>query len=212
MGAGRPVLRGQAAPGVVDQGGDSGEQALPLEAPLGEVADGLALEVVELVQEVGPPRVGLGRRVGVVLPAPRDLDDPADPLVVRLESAQLQDPQEAVERHDHTVAQEPADSGLTTERDVLWKCFRNTLSRAIGISETEVDSEVRWLQLSDGDRLLLCTDGLTDMVDEATIGAALGQQGSLSEASRALIDLALDRGGRDNVTVVVADYHIASGP
>jgi hypothetical protein len=61
-----PVPRGQAAPGVVDHGEDPGEQALPLQPPIGEVADGRALEVVELVQEAGPPRLGLGRGVGVL--------------------------------------------------------------------------------------------------------------------------------------------------
>jgi PPM family protein phosphatase len=62
--------------------------------------------------------------------------------------------------------------------------------------------------LTDGDRLLLCTDGLTEMVDDATIATELGRQTSSAEACRALIDLALDRGGKDNVTVVVADYRI----
>src|SRR5262249_8805389 len=64
---GRPVPCGQAAPGVVDQGDDSGEQALSLESPIREVADGLALEVIELIQEVGSPRVGVRRGVGIVL-------------------------------------------------------------------------------------------------------------------------------------------------
>jgi protein phosphatase len=80
--------------------------------------------------------------------------------------------------HDHTLAQELADRGLATERDVIWQYYRNALSRAIGIPETGGDSEILRLRLADGDRLLLCTDGLTDMVDGATIGAELSQQAS----------------------------------
>ena len=113
---------------------------------------------------------------------------------------------------DHTLAQELADLGLTSERDVAWCYYRTALTRAIGIPGAGDESDIRRLRLADGDRLLLCTDGLTDMVDEATIGAELGRQATSAEACRALIDLALDRGGRDNVTVVVAGYRISSSP
>ena len=68
------------------------------------------------------------------------------------------------------------------------------------------------VELRSGDRLLLCTDGLPEMVDDATIAAELGRPTSAAEACRALIGLALDRGGKDNVTVVVADYRIPEGP
>jgi protein phosphatase len=112
---------------------------------------------------------------------------------------------------DHTLAQELADLGLTSEREVAWRYYRTALTRAIGIPGAGEESEIRRLRLADGDRLLLCTDGLTDMVDEATIGAELGRPASSAQTCRALVDLALDRGGRDNITVVVADYRISSG-
>ena len=83
------------------------------------------------------------------------------------------------------------------------------LTHAIGIREAGGEPEIRRLQLADGDRLLLCTDGLTDMVDDATIAAELGRRTSAAEACQALIDLALDRGGKDNVTVIVADYRVS---
>ena len=57
-------------------------------------------------------------------------------------------------------------------------------------------------------RLLLCTDGLTDMVDEEKLAELLGQTKQPGVACQALVDLALERGGRDNVTVVVADYSV----
>ena len=66
-------------------------------------------------------------------------------------------------------------------------------------------------KLADGDRLLLCTDGLTDMVDDAAIAAELGRGSPADDACRALVDLALARGGRDNITVVVAEYRFPVG-
>ena len=113
---------------------------------------------------------------------------------------------------DHTVAQAMADSGLDSERDVVPHRLQHMLTQAIGIQGVGADPEFRRVRLADGDRLLLCTDGLTEMVDDAMIATELGRQTSAAEACRALIDLALDRGGKDNVTVVVADYRIPSGP
>ena len=66
-------------------------------------------------------------------------------------------------------------------------------------------------KLEAGDRLLLCTDGLTDMVDDGTIGQELGRAITAADASRSLVDLAVERGGRDNVTVVVANYRRPAG-
>jgi len=85
------------------------------------------------------------------------------------------------------------------------------LTQAIGIREDAGEPDIRRLSLEDGDRLLLCTDGLTDMVDDAAIALALKRGGGSEAACRALVDLALERGGRDNVTVVVATYRIAPG-
>ena len=113
---------------------------------------------------------------------------------------------------DHTLAQEMADSGQISARDAALHRYRHALTRAIGIRGGGDEPEIRGLRLADGDRLLLCTDGLTAMVDDTTLATELGRQTSSAEACRAFIDLALARGGKDNVTVVVADYRIPSGP
>ena len=89
--------------------------------------------------------------------------------------------------------------------------YRHMLTQAIGIRENGGEPDIHRLQLEDGDRLLLCTDGLTDMVDDATIAAELQGSATSGEACQALIDLALDHGGRDNVTAVVASYRIEAG-
>jgi len=111
---------------------------------------------------------------------------------------------------DHTVAQEMADHGLGFAQDVPAR-FRHVLTHAIGIRETGNDPDLGRIRLADGDRLLLCTDGLTDMVDDAAIARELERGASSQEACRALVDLALERGGKDNVTVVVARYDMPLG-
>ena len=86
------------------------------------------------------------------------------------------------------------------------------LTRAIGVPDAGGEPDVYRYQLMNGDRLVLCTDGLTDMVDDEAIARELGREGTADAACQALIDLALDRGGKDNVTVVVATYRIAPVP
>ena len=113
---------------------------------------------------------------------------------------------------DHTKAQELADSGKLPADDVATHALRNVLTEAIGLWEEGGEPDVRRLPLADGDRLLLCTDGLTEMVDDATIAAELGRDRPAAEACQALLDLALARGGLDNVTIIVAGYRIPDGP
>jgi protein phosphatase len=112
---------------------------------------------------------------------------------------------------DHTLAQELADLGRDPAEDAATHALRNVLSDAIGLREDGGKPEVRRLRLADGDRLLLCTDGLTEMVDDATIAAEMGRDRPAAEVCQGLLDLALDRGGLDNVTIVVAGYRIPEG-
>ena len=110
---------------------------------------------------------------------------------------------------DHTVAQEMADHESIPIEDVPSR-FHHMLTQAIGIRENGAEPEIRRVHLTDGDRLLLCTDGLTDMVDDATIATVLQDKASSDAACQALVNLALKHGGKDNVTVVVAGYHVPS--
>jgi protein phosphatase len=109
---------------------------------------------------------------------------------------------------DHTVAQRLIDDGLISPQDEGARQLRHFLTQALGAKGDVIDPEVHKMLLVGGDQLLLCTDGLTEMVDEETIASILQEKGSAGEACRALIDLALEQGGEDNVTVVVARYDI----
>jgi protein phosphatase len=62
--------------------------------------------------------------------------------------------------------------------------------------------------LVDGDQLLLCTDGLTDMVDNETISSVLSSAASSDEACQSLLAASLKNGGKDNVTIALARYRI----
>jgi PPM family protein phosphatase len=110
---------------------------------------------------------------------------------------------------DHTVAQELADAGALAPGEVQGHPLRHVLTVALGRMTTEVRADVRHLRLRDGDQVLLCTDGLTDMVEEGAIEAVLREAGSAAVACHALVEAALAGGGRDNVTVVLARYRIA---
>jgi PPM family protein phosphatase len=113
---------------------------------------------------------------------------------------------------DHTTAQALADAGWIAPEEVATHRLRHVLTRSLGGRGGNVEVEVQHSQLADGDRLLLCTDGLTEMVPDARIAEVLARTEPSQEACGALVDLALDAGGKDNVTVVLARYSIPDPP
>ncbi len=106
---------------------------------------------------------------------------------------------------DHTVAQELIDAGLSGA-DPAARSMRHVLTAALGVLGTRTRPEVKRIQLRPHDQILLCTDGLTAMVDDTTIASAIRGALSASAACEELTSLALAAGGRDNVTVVVARF------
>lgn len=106
---------------------------------------------------------------------------------------------------DHTVAQELIDAGLSGA-DPAARSMRHVLTAALGVLGTRTKPEVKRIQLRPHDQILLCTDGLTAMVDDTTITSALDTAQSSSAACSDLVSLALAAGGKDNVTVVVARF------
>jgi PPM family protein phosphatase len=106
--------------------------------------------------------------------------------------------------HDHSFAQALADSGVIAQAEVARHSMRNVLLRSLGGGHSKAD--VRHLMLASGDQLLLCTDGLTDMVAEPQIAEILHATASSQAGCDALVAAALDAGGKDNITVVLARY------
>jgi PPM family protein phosphatase len=113
---------------------------------------------------------------------------------------------------DHTVAQAMADAGYIAPEEIRHHQKRNVLTNFLGGHGGQVKADVRWLRLRDNDRLLLCSDGLTDMVDDESIARIMGAHEPPGDAAQSLLDQALDNGGRDNVTVIVARYHVPAFP
>jgi len=109
---------------------------------------------------------------------------------------------------DHTVAQAMADAGYIAPEDVRRHKRRNALTNFLGGHSGKVKGDIRWLRLADSDRLLLCSDGLTEMVDDASIAKILSRHPEPPDAAQALVEESLRQGGKDNVTVVIARYHI----
>lgn len=105
---------------------------------------------------------------------------------------------------DHTVVQEMLKAGMITSEEAEIHESRNHLSRALGI-ESNVAVDNWTLDPVSGHRYLLCSDGLNHEVADRDIHAALLQYEGPTEAADALVDLALRRGGSDNITVIVVD-------
>jgi serine/threonine protein phosphatase PrpC len=109
---------------------------------------------------------------------------------------------------DHTVGERLVEDGTHTPSDPLVVELRGLLLKALGSREGECEPDVYDCLLENNDQLLLCTDGLTDMVDDVEIETIMNGASSAESACRKLVDQALGNGGRDNVTVIVARYSL----
>jgi len=116
----------------------------------------------------------------------------------------LRDGQLQALTRDHTFVQGLADLGVITQREAVTHRMRNILLRTLGGQESRAD--VQHLSLQRGDQLLLCTDGLTDLVNNTAIGDILRGASQAQAACDQLVEAALAAGGKDNVTVIVARY------
>jgi protein phosphatase len=103
---------------------------------------------------------------------------------------------------DHSLVQKQLDSGLITPEEARLHPLRNVITRAVGI-EDEISLDLIRGPICRDDLFLMCSDGLTDLVDDERIAAALSADAHLDGKVDSLIDAALKAGGSDNITVVL---------
>ena len=105
---------------------------------------------------------------------------------------------------DHSLVQELVDSGAITPDDALVHPERHVITRALG-GRGSAEADFFVLPLSAAERLLLCSDGVSGMVDDATIARVLAETTDPRDAADRLVAAALEAGGHDNATAVVVD-------
>ena len=111
---------------------------------------------------------------------------------------------------DHSWLQEQIDAGLITPQQAALSSSRNLVTRALGV-EDHVLVEINEFKVEPQDLYLMCSDGLSEMVDHDTLTALASASVSLEEKARRLLDAANTNGGRDNISVVLVQAGSAEG-
>lgn len=106
---------------------------------------------------------------------------------------------------DHSYVEEMVRRGLMRRGSQEYMSSRNIITRAVGI-ETDVTTDFFDVELSIGDYFLLCSDGLSNMVDNESIRNIVLDRKSLEEKVDALVELANINGGKDNISVILVKY------
>jgi protein phosphatase len=107
---------------------------------------------------------------------------------------------------DHTLVEEMVRRGALTAEEAAHHAWRHVVTNAVGGDSPEVRVEVHKIHLEAGDAVLLCSDGLTNLIGDEEIGQILQAEPDPEPACRKLVARALEEGGKDNVTVVVARF------
>jgi len=110
---------------------------------------------------------------------------------------------------DHSLVQEMIDNGYLSQEEAMVSSSRNLITRALGIAP-EVEVDVKSDTLDGDDIYLLCSDGLSDLLNEQDMSRILiEQRDDLNNAAQQLVDLANERGGNDNISVILVAMHEA---
>jgi protein phosphatase len=109
--------------------------------------------------------------------------------------------------HDHSVTAELVGRGELSEKEALHHPYRGVLTRALGVGP-DVEPESTAHLVHEGDRLVVCTDGLFNEVPDDEIESVTSATEDVQATADTLVELAISRSGRDNVSVVVADVFI----
>lgn len=106
---------------------------------------------------------------------------------------------------DHSYVEELVQKGEMVRGSADYLRKKNIITRAVG-SEISVDADYFEVDLLEGDYILICSDGLTNMVDDDTIFTIISGNGSLSYKARTLVMTANENGGNDNIAVILVKY------
>ena len=110
---------------------------------------------------------------------------------------------------DHSLLQEQIDAGLITLEQAATSTINNLVTRALGVEEL-VLLEINEYPVEAGDIYLMCSDGLSDMVDDGAIARIVAEGVDLEQRAAQLIDAANQNGGRDNISVLMVE--VSEGP
>ena len=103
---------------------------------------------------------------------------------------------------DHTLAEKMLQEGLLEDNEANVNQYRHILTRALGVEET-VEIDCFMTDLHPGDNLFMATDGVTDLIRPMEVWEAVMGENDLDQALEGLLFLALDRGGHDNITMIL---------
>lgn len=106
---------------------------------------------------------------------------------------------------DHSLVEEMVRSGGIPREQARNHPDKNIITRAVGVKAT-VEPDTYTEELESGDYVLLCSDGLTNMVADSEIKKVITEAGDVSEAAKQLVDMANENGGKDNISVVLIRY------
>jgi protein phosphatase len=181
----------------------------PPERVLEETIEGANRTIHELARK-DPGLAGMGTTVTAAIVDPEKeevaIGHVGDSRAYRLRSGRL----EQLTR-DHSLVEEMRRKGQLTDAQAEDHPQRSIITRALG-PEPEVQVDLQTVSAQAGDVFLLCSDGLTTMLDDEHIGRLLARASSMDTAVRALVDEANRAGGRDNISVVVFKLEDAAAP
>ncbi len=181
---------------------EHGWKSVPAPRLLSEAVEA-ANEVILKDQRENPERADMGTTVVVVLVDPNHNCWSAhvgDSRLYRLRGSKMQQMTE-----DHTLVARSVRQGELTQEQARVHPWRHILERCLGRPDLGAPP-VQPITVCPGDRLLLCSDGLTEELDDELIAEYCLKIQDLEEIPRRLIEAAKERGGRDNITVVIAEY------
>lgn len=106
---------------------------------------------------------------------------------------------------DHSLVNELVKTGQISKEDARFHPRKNVVLKALG-TEEQVSADVQSFSFEKGDKLLLCSDGLTDKISNEELSSFIQLDNDLTEMAQNLIDLANDRGGEDNISLIIIQY------